>query len=313
MTRTKNALALASVMGSLCLGATTAQADAPLRVRWDCYLEDAAVDCNALANAYAEATPGVVLDTDDADLEVHVRSIEIAPRRRLGAPLLEPSLWDVRGNASVTFRVAGALEIGVGATFVIRGGAIHEPGDRSALDPVATQAATSGASPVKPSSRSPTPSATARSAPKTDAGAEVDRCRTTSMPLPHDIAATRRRCHTTSMTRDTERRLPSRLEAGSPHAVRAAPRLSVRALVRRRGSRRALLVGRRLLGRARVLGVALRRRLVPTLVRARLHRGRTMLRRTRVQRHVVRTRRRRLRRHSSRFAVSGENAGRHTA
>jgi hypothetical protein len=393
MTRTKNALALASVMGSLCLGATTAQADAPLRVRWDCYLEDAAVDCNALANAYAEATPGVVLDADDAELEVHVRSTEVAPRRRyvvevrssrtteepatravtdrlrlardvastrgedqtlldvlallqratlpflevgapgrvedgvltlragapsasssapasepstwffrptlsgqivsagvrvyglggglelsrstprhrvrvvgdasyryvdftlpsgeslrgglvraggsvvgarslgrgvsvavlgnaqrqpqnnlelradlglglewlrapflatdgtnfgvryrvrathdryvvettqghatqtyphhtlgvvglahydaidlsldlaLGAPLLEPSLWDVRGNASVTFRVAGALEIGVGATFVIRGGAIHEPGDRSALDPVAT-------------------------------------------------------------------------------------------------------------------------------------------------------------------------------
>ena len=413
MTRTKNALALASVMGSLLLGARrtlgvvlgvgvlgvgafvggTARADAPLRVRWDCYLEDAAVDCNALANAYAEATPGVVIDADHADLDVLVRSTEIAPRRRyvvevrsaaahgassarastdrlqlvrdvastrgedqtlldvlallqratlpfleigapgrvedgvltlragapnasssapasepstwffrptlsgqivsagvrvyglggglelsrstprhrvrlvgdasyryvdftlpsgeslrgglvraggslvgarslgrgvsvavlgnaqrqpqnnlalradlglglewlrvpflatdgtnfgvryrirathdlyvvesaqghetrtyphhtlgvvglahydaidlaldvaLGAPLLEPSLWDVRGNASVTFRVAGALEIGVGATFVIRGGAIHQPGDRSALDPVAT-------------------------------------------------------------------------------------------------------------------------------------------------------------------------------
>lgn len=82
MDRTKNTLAIAGVMGSLLLFAGTARADEALRVRWDCYLEGAAIDCNALANAYAEATPGVVLGTDDADLVVHVRSTEVAPRRR---------------------------------------------------------------------------------------------------------------------------------------------------------------------------------------------------------------------------------------
>lgn len=111
MTRTKNALALASVMGSFCLGATTAQADAPLRVRWDCYLEDAAVDCNALANAYAEATPGVVLDADDAELEVHVRSIEIAPRRRYVVEVRSPRTVDESATRASTDRLRLARDV----------------------------------------------------------------------------------------------------------------------------------------------------------------------------------------------------------
>ncbi|MCB9603146.1 MAG: hypothetical protein H6720_22750 [Sandaracinus sp.] len=100
MHRSKNTLALAGVMASLCLGATSAQADAPLRVRWDCYLEGAAIGCNALANAYAESTPGVVLDSEEADLEVQVRSVDVTPRRRYLVDITRP------GDAPSTLRIA---------------------------------------------------------------------------------------------------------------------------------------------------------------------------------------------------------------
>lgn len=102
MDRTKNTLAIAGVMGSLLLFAGTVRADEPLRVRWDCYLEGAAIDCTALANAYAEATPGVVLGTDDADLVVHVRSTEIAPRRRYVVEVRSVSQNESSANASTS-------------------------------------------------------------------------------------------------------------------------------------------------------------------------------------------------------------------
>lgn len=162
MHRSKNTLALAGVMTSLCLFATDARADAPLRVRWDCYLEGAAIGCNALANAYAESTPGVALDAGAGDLEVRVRSIDVTPRRRYLVEVTRPgdapstlrlarAIANSRGGDQTLLDVLALLHRGTlpfldvsapgrveGASFVLRGGAIHEPADADGLDPVAT-------------------------------------------------------------------------------------------------------------------------------------------------------------------------------
>ncbi|MBX3250972.1 MAG: hypothetical protein KF901_27595 [Myxococcales bacterium] len=69
---------------------------------------------------------------------VHYAAVDLTLDLGVGAPLLEPGLWDVNGRATLTFRVAGALEIVLGGMLIVRGGAIHEPGDPSALSPVAT-------------------------------------------------------------------------------------------------------------------------------------------------------------------------------
>lgn len=100
MARKTCAPGLACALAALALVALDTKAEAQMRVRWDCYLEAAALDCATLANAYAESVPGVALTASDASVSIGVRSIEVATRRRY--------LVEVEGSGS---RVALAREV----------------------------------------------------------------------------------------------------------------------------------------------------------------------------------------------------------
>jgi hypothetical protein len=69
---------------------------------------------------------------------LHHSALDLQGQLQARTLLERPTLWDVGGNIQGTLRIGAGVDVTLGVSLLYRDGAIHEPADPDALDPVAT-------------------------------------------------------------------------------------------------------------------------------------------------------------------------------
>lgn len=68
----------------------------------------------------------------------HLEAVDLEADVTAGAVADQPELWDLGSDLTITLRLAQGLDLELSGSIIYRGGAVHEPADATALDPVAS-------------------------------------------------------------------------------------------------------------------------------------------------------------------------------